>query len=272
MKPSFLAWITLCLLLLVVGERIGRALEANRQAVATEPKALTQDTAAARAASSASRLAGRLEPHRTRPTQPEVSTVERLARLAARRELARTASGTYLDSLLLTTDSVIRRWPDRDGVPIRVAIIEGGPDDYRPEMADEVRRALNIWQSLDLNLSFELTADSADADIVVRWIDHFDFDRAGQTDLTWDQSGHVRHASIVLAIRSVDGTPLSPPALRAVALHETGHALGLPHSADSSDVMFPATRTDRLSERDRRSALVLYHIPAGPLRDAAPPQ
>jgi predicted Zn-dependent protease len=48
-------------------------------------------------------------------------------------------------------------------------------------------------------------------------------------------------------------------------VHETGHALGLPHSPDSNDVMFPATRTGTLSERDRRTAQVLYQLPPGPL-------
>src|SRR4051812_31367516 len=47
----------------------------------------------------------------------------RLARLAARQQLTREAGATYLDSLILSTDSVVRRWPDRYGTPIRVAIV-----------------------------------------------------------------------------------------------------------------------------------------------------
>jgi hypothetical protein len=31
--------------------------------------------------------------------------------------------------------------------------------------------------------------------------------------------------------------------------------------------MFPATRTSILSERDRRTASVLYRLPPGPVRD-----
>jgi predicted Zn-dependent protease len=192
---------------------------------------------------------------------------DRRSRLAAREQLTREAGGTYLDSLIVSTDSVVRRWPDRWGTPLRVHLVEGGAPGYLPRMGEFAREAFDRWEQTGVGLRFRMVSDSADADVLVRWIDHFDFDRAGQTDLTWDQLGRVRHATISLALRTHTGTALPDGALFAVAVHEAGHAIGLPHSADTSDVMFPATRTGTLTDRDRRTVEVLYRLPPGPVRD-----
>jgi hypothetical protein len=192
---------------------------------------------------------------------------DRLVRLATRERLSREAEGTYLDSLIVSTDSVVRRWPDRWGKPIRLHIVEGGAPGYLPKMARFARDAFDRWEQTGVGIRFQVVSDSADADVMIKWIDHFDFDRAGQTDLTWDQSGRVRKASIALALRTHTGAVLPDAALLSVAVHEAGHALGLPHSSDTNDVMFPATRTSTLTERDRRTIEVLYRLPPGPVRD-----
>jgi predicted Zn-dependent protease len=168
---------------------------------------------------------------------------------------------------MLSTDSVVRRWPDRSGVPFKVCLIEGGPSEYQPRMARFVQDALLSWENTGMGVRFDLVSDTTEAEIVVRWIDRFDFDRAGQTDLTWDQAGRIRRAGVSLALRTTSGFPLPDAALVSVAVHEAGHALGMPHSADSNDVMYPATRTGVLSDRDRRTAQVLYQLQPGPVRD-----
>jgi hypothetical protein len=260
MRRHLLPLLTLGLLLVLLVDRASEALRrhfAARDAVASETRSATPDIG--RRTTGAGAVAAR----RGAGTAGEA----RLARLAAREALTREAGSTYLDSLILSTDSVVRRWPDRWGAPIRVAIVEGRAPSWSPRMAGYVRTSLDRWEGLGIGLRFTIIPDTSRADILVRWIDHFDFDRAGQTDLTWDQSGRVRRALISLALKTNTGVVLPDDALLSVAVHETGHAIGLPHSADSNDVMFPATRTGTLSDRDRRTAAVLYRLPPGPVRD-----
>src|SRR5712671_5676423 len=131
-RHHLLPLVTLGLLFLVLADR---ALEATkRRLAAAEPVARATSSATPnlnRGPGAATRVAARAN---------RASTGEaRMARLAAREALTREANSTYLDSLILSTDSVVRRWPDRWGAPIRVAVVEGGPPDWSPKLAGYVR-------------------------------------------------------------------------------------------------------------------------------------
>jgi hypothetical protein len=202
---------------------------------------------------------------------PRASSARDSARAEARALLARDAGQTYLDSMLFSTDSLVRRWPDRGGAPFRVAVVEGGSPDYQPRLAGFVRRAGALWEAAGVGFWFAFTTDSGGADIVVEWTESFDNgNQAGVTDLRWSNSGAVVRAYVSLATRNAGDSLFNDDALLGAAIHELGHAMGMPHSTDSTDVMFPVTRALTLSPRDLATARLLYALPPGSLRAPRP--
>lgn len=176
------------------------------------------------------------------------------------------APGTYIDQLLTDRDSTIERWSERLAQPLRVWIdstetISGD----KAEFPAAVRAAFREWAGTGIPLSVEYVDSPGDADIRIRWIDRLNR-KTGSTTWRTDHSGWMLAGDITLATHISDGQALDSRGMRAIALHETGHALGLSHSADPGDVMAGLVRVDGLSASDRATIKLLYTLPAGHVR------
>lgn len=190
---------------------------------------------------------------------------------AARREWVRqrirdSAARTYLPETLDQTDSMLRRWPDdRIDRPLRVAIMRQEVRGFREDFVANVAWAVGRWNGV-LPVGLVTGGDSASADVVVTWVAGLDSNRTGRTDLTWDRRGNLHQATLVLATHTPEGQLLDERRMSALALHEIGHALGLGHSASREDALYPIAISGDLSERDRRTARLLYDLPPGSIR------
>lgn len=178
---------------------------------------------------------------------------------------------TGLDSTGQVVDSIIFRWP-QDRMPLRVWA------DPRGNMRDVVSWALGEWdaQLLYGEVTTTLVADSASADIQVRWLDSVP--PAVAPDTGPYKAGSCAGDNVLPAVDStnhlvsavVDTIAIVPFAgataarvqacVRRVVLHELGHALGLlVHSPDSTDVMYGQALVTEPTLRDRNTIEVLYH-------------
>ncbi len=184
-----------------------------------------------------------------------------------RRRIRNAQAGTYIGDILNGRDSSLSRWPDRNGVPLTVWIQPRATyEDFTTNFVARVRQAFMEWGALNLPVHFAFVDDSADADVHVTWIDRFKEPISGRTRWSRDDDWWITDANIVLAVHHNQGEVLDEDSMRAMALHEIGHLLGLDHTRDSMSVMAPKVRVRQLSDADRATARLLYALPAGPLR------
>jgi hypothetical protein len=184
-----------------------------------------------------------------------------------RRRIRNAQAGTYITDILAERDSSLSRWPDRDGVPLTIWIQPTAKiDDFTTNFVARVRQAFLEWGALNLPVHFAFVDDSSDADVHVTWIDRFKEPISGRTRWSRDDDWWITDANIVLAVHHNQGELLDEDSMRAMALHEIGHLLGLDHTRDSMSVMAPKVRVRQLSDADRATARLIYALPAGPLR------
>lgn len=185
-----------------------------------------------------------------------------------RHELTLGAPGTYINEILLERDSALARWPDRVSDPVRVWIGSGqGIAGWQDSFADSVRHAFDEWSGLGIPVRFAFVLDSADADVHVRWVDHFDTPISGKTLWARDRDWWIVSANITLALHHSGGVPLDGGSVKAIALHEIGHLLGLDHTTDTTNIMTARVRVRDLSTEDRATMRLLYSLPPGSVKE-----
>ena len=104
---------------------------------------------------------------------------------------------------------------------------------------------------------------SRPAHLSVRWVSGLIGNQIGQATTQWSPQTGLQPLSLDLVTRYPGGSAMDPEQIRLVAAHEMGHALGLPHSDDPRDVMYPTNTATSLSARDYHTLEALYGLEDG---------
>jgi hypothetical protein len=252
--------------------RAGSTPDAAAPAPAETPRSATDDGTATEAGAEGPHV------HRARtanaiadgdmrsPTRPrEPAPLRDIADI--HRRLDESGAGTYIGEVLADRDSALARWPDRVARPLTIWVQSADSlHDWNPAFIPQVRDAFQTWGSTDIPVGFVFVRDSAAAEVHVTWCDHFEEQISGKTMWARDENWWIVEANIVIALHHNHGETLDPSAIRAIALHEVGHLLGLDHTADTTNIMTPRVRVRDLSAADRATMKLLYTLPPGSLR------
>ena len=177
------------------------------------------------------------------------------------------AGDLYEWRLVSGTDTLHYHWA-AGSLPVRFWV-----EDVN-SMPAHLDAAISAWRGAFLYREFDGTvvADSSDADVIVRGTSASGSgvllasspECQGATDVVID----VEARTLELPIR-VYVSPRFDPAgaatqrcLALTTIHEVGHALGIfRHSTNANDIMYFDPQVTTLSERDRATAEVVYHVP-----------
>jgi hypothetical protein len=189
-------------------------------------------------------------------------------RAEIRRRIELGAHGTYIADMLLDSDSMLTRWPERTIEPVRVWVQRGSSiPDWTSDYTRVAHDAFAEWGEVGFPVRFTFTVDSSSADVRITFADRFtDKNRLGVTTHRHDENGWIASADIVIAIHDSAGVALAPGLISAIARHEVGHALGLAHSRDRATIMYPESHTLVISGPDRATIKLLYTLPPGSVK------
>jgi hypothetical protein len=114
------------------------------------------------------------------------------------------------------------------------------PTHWQENFGDVLSDATQFWQNKTKGLKFEMVQHSEQSDFVVEWASQFESGKMGY--YSPDNSNHYGKPKLAITLgffKEGKWNFIQPEYVLEITKHELGHAIGLPHSTDPNDIMYP---------------------------------
>ena len=144
-----------------------------------------------------------------------------------------------------------KHW-DEANFPLKIYVKESSSRYYKSIYKDYVKYAMDVWRKADDRINYKFVKSTDDADIAIIFVenlgDKYEENYLGLTDYDANKNKKIEFSKIQISLIKNGDETISAGEIKATIVHEFGHALGLGHSDNDKDLMYPYISPNHTAE------------------------
>jgi len=136
--------------------------------------------------------------------------------------------------------------------PLKVYVSKSNSKYFKSKFSKYISYALKVWEKADNRISFQEISSKKNADIVITFVENlmkkYEENYLGLTDYEIGRQKEIEESTVEISLLKFNNEIVSDGEVKATIIHELGHSLGLGHSDNEKDIMYPYINPDSFPE------------------------